>query len=190
MTYNNKILTSPEGVAEFPYISEPDTVFNPDGLFHTKLVCKKSESLKVKKDIDDLIAQEIKKQHDKDPEKPIKKAPLPYVESDDEITFNFKLNASGTRKSDGKAFTQEPNIVNADMSPFNKELKIWGGSKLQITFEPYSWNMPIGIGCTLRIKTVQVLELVTGGNTSNTLGDLKAKPMKDPTVKEKVEVNL
>jgi hypothetical protein len=50
--------------------------------------------------------------------------------------------------------------------------------------------MPIGIGCTLRIKTVQVVQLVTGGSTSNTLGDLKVKPMKDPIIKEKVEVNL
>ena len=185
----SNILTSPEGVSEYPYLSDPDIAFNPEGLFHTKLVCKKSESLKVKKAIDDLIAQEIKKQHDKDPKKPIKKS-YPYVETDDEIIFNFKLNATGTRKSDGKAFTQEPNLVNADNTPFNKEQKIWGGSILQITFEPYSWNMPIDIGCTLRIKTVQVVQLVTGGSTSNTLGDLKVKPMKDPIIKEKVEVNL
>ena len=61
----SNILTSPEGVSEYPYLSDPDIAFNPEGLFHTKLVCKKSESLKVKKAIDDLIAQEIKKQHDK-----------------------------------------------------------------------------------------------------------------------------
>ena len=180
-----KILTSPEGVSEYPYLSEPDIAFNPEGLFHTKLKCKKSESLNVKKAIDDLIALEVKKQHDKDPKKPIKKAPLPYAEGDDDITFNFKLNANGVRKSDGKPFTQEPNLVNADNTPFNKEQNIWGGSILQITFEPYSWNMPIGIGCTLRIKTVQVVQLVTGGSTSNTLGDLKVKPMKEPIIKEK-----
>ena len=78
----SNILTSPEGVSEYPYLSDPDIAFNPEGLFHTKLVCKKSESLKVKKAIDDLIAQEIKKQHDKDPKKPIKKS-YPYVETDD-----------------------------------------------------------------------------------------------------------
>ena len=182
------ILTSPEGIAEFPYLSEPDTVFNPEGLYNTKLVCKLSESSKVKKAIDDLIALEVKKQHDDNPNKQIKKAPLPYQVRDEEIVFNFKMNASGVRKKDGKAFTQKPNIVNADMSPFNEDIKIWGGSKLQITFEPYSWNMPIGIGCTLRLKTVQVLELVTGGTTSNTLGDLKAKPMKEPILKEEVNI--
>ena len=134
-----------------------------------------------------MIAQEIKKQHDKDPKKEIKKS-LPYTEDGDDIIFNFKLRASGTRKSDGKPFTQEPNIVNADLTPFDKNQKIWSESILKITFEPYSWNMPVGIGCTLRIKTIQVLELVTG-KTSNTLGDLKVETMVEPKVKEQEEAH-
>ena len=177
------ILTSPKGKAEWPHLVDPDIEFNPDGLYHTKLVCKKSESLEVKKAIDDLIAQEVKKQHDQDPKKAIKKAPLPYNESDDEITFNFKLRASGKRKSDGTPFTQEPNIVNADLTPFDTNQKIWSDSVLKITFEPYTWNMPLGIGCTLRIKTIQVLELVTS-KASDTLGELKAETMVAPKVKD------
>jgi len=180
------ILTSPEGISEYPYLSEPDTMFNPEGLFHTKLVCKKSESEKVKKAIDDMIASEVKKQHDQDPNKQIKKAPLPYEERGEEIIFNFKMKASGVRKSDNKPFTQEPNLLNADLTPFDKDQKIWGGSKLKITFEPYAWNMPIGIGCTLRLKTVQVLELVTGKST-NSLGELKVEPVVAPKVKDEVE---
>ena len=58
------ILTTPKGIAKWPYLIEPDIEFNPDGLFHTKLSCKKSESVNIKKAIDDMIAQEIKKQHD------------------------------------------------------------------------------------------------------------------------------
>ena len=176
------ILTTPKGIAKWPYLIEPDIEFNPDGLFHTKLSCKKSESVNIKKAIDDMIAQEIKKQHDKDPNKAITKS-LPYTEEGDDIVFIFKMKASGVRKSDKKTFTQEPNIVNADLTPFDKSLKIWGDSILKITFEPYSWNMPIGIGCTLRLKTVQVLELVTG-KSSNTLGELKAEPVVAPKVKD------
>jgi len=184
------ILTTPKGVAEYPYLSEPDIAFNPEGLFHTKLVCKKSESANIKKAIDDMIAQEVKKQHDLDPKKKITKAPLPYEENDmDIIVFNFKMKASGVRKSDGKTFTQKPNIVNADLTPFDRSQKIWGESMLKITFEPYSWNMPIGIGCTLRLKTVQVLELVTG-KQSDTLGDLKVEPVVAPKVNEEKEINL
>ena len=96
------------------------------------------------------------------PDKAIKKS-LPYTEEGDDIIFNFKMKAKGTRKSDGKPFTQEPNVLNADLTPFDKDHKRYGVIVfLKITFEPYAWNMSIGIGCTLRIKSVQVLELVTG----------------------------
>ena len=37
------ILTSPKGKAEWPHLVDPDIEFNPDGLYHTKLVCKKSD---------------------------------------------------------------------------------------------------------------------------------------------------
>ena len=182
------ILTTPKGIAKWPYLIEPDIEFNPDGLFHTKLSCKKSESVNIKKAIDDMIAQEVKKQHDHSPDKAIKKS-LPYTEEGEEIIFNFKMKAKGTRKSDGKPFTQEPNIVNADLTPFNKDQKIWGDSILKITFEPYAWNMPVGIGCTLRIKTVQVLELVTG-KLSDTLGDLKVEPVVAPKVNQEEETHI
>ena len=43
--------------------------------------------------------------------------------------------------------------------------------------------MPLGIGCTLRIKTIQVLELVTS-KASDTLGELKAETMVAPKVKD------
>ena len=178
------ILTTPKGIAKWPYLTEPDIEFNPEGLFHTKLSCKKTESLNIKKTIDDMIALEVKKQHDLNPDKAIKKS-LPYTEEGDDIVFNFKMKASGVRKSDKKAFTQEPNIVNADLTPFDKSLKIWGDSILKITFEPYAWNMSIGIGCTLRIKTVQVLELVTG-KLSDTLGDLKAEPVVAPKLNQEI----
>ena len=98
------ILTTPKGIAKWPYISEPDKEYNPDGLYHTKLSCKKTESVNIKKAIDDMIAQEVKKQHDQNPDKAIKKS-LPYTEEGDDIIFNFKMKAKGTRKSDGKPFT-------------------------------------------------------------------------------------
>ena len=71
---------------------------------------------------------------------------------------------------------------------FDTNQKLWGDSILKITFEPYTWNTNLGIGCTLRIKSIQVLELVTS-KTSNTLGELKAEPMVAPKVKEE-EISL
>ena len=42
------------------------------------------------KKIDDIVAQQVKLQHDQSPKKPIKKAPLPYEKTDDgKVIFNF-----------------------------------------------------------------------------------------------------
>ena len=179
------ILTSPKGKAIFPHLTEPDTKYKAEGEYHVKLECNKSEGQNIIALIGSEIAKKVKEQHDQDPKKPITKAPLPYVEVNDKVVFNFKMKASGIRKSDGKHFTQKPVLVNADLSPVEPDMQIWGDSILKITFEPYAWNMPIGIGCTLRIKAVQVLELVTG-KSSNTLGELKAEPIVAPKVKEEV----
>jgi|TARA_R100000656_G_scaffold28408_1_gene24809 hypothetical protein len=179
------ILTSPKGKAIFPHLTEPDTKYKAEGEYHVKLECNKSEGQNIIALIGSEIAKKVKEQHDLDPKKPITKAPLPYVEVNDKVVFNFKMKASGIRKSDGKHFTQKPVLVNADLSPVEPDMQIWGDSILKITFEPYAWNMPIGIGCTLRLKAVQVLELVTG-KSSNTLGELKAEPIVAPKVKEEV----
>ena len=177
------ILTSPKGKAIFPHLTEPDIKYKPEGEYHVKLECNKSEGQNIIALIGSEIAKKVKEQHDQDPKKVITKAPLPYLEENDKVIFNFKLKASGIRKSDQKHFTQKPDLVNADLSPLGPDVQIWGDSILRVTFEPYAWNMPIGIGCTLRIKAVQVLELVTG-KSSNTLGELKAEPIVTPKVKE------
>ena len=68
-------------------------------------------------------------------------------------------------------------------------MQIWGDSILKVCFEPYFWNMPIGIGCTLRLKEVQVLELVTG-NTSSSKADFQVEPMVAPKVKTEEEAQF
>ena len=81
-------------------------------MYHTKLECDQKDCQKLIKKIDDIVAQQVKLQHDQSPKKPIKKAPLPYEKTDDgKVIFNFKLNASGTRKDDCKTFFQKPVIV-------------------------------------------------------------------------------
>ena len=174
------------GTAEYPYLTTPDYQFSSGGKYQVKLVVPKEKAKTDIELINNVIASRVAKECQNKSGDQIKKAPLPYEERGEEIIFNFKMKASGVRKSDNKPFTQEPNLLNADLTPFDKDQKIWGGSKLKITFEPYAWNMPIGIGCTLRLKTVQVLELVTGKST-NSLGELKVEPVVAPKVKDEVE---
>ena len=184
----NIILTSPRGKAIFPHLTEADTKFKPEGEYHVKLECKKSESEKLILAIKNEIAKEVKAQNDVTPNKEIKKTSPGYEVDGEKVVFNFKMKASGTRKSDGKHFIQKPNLYGADLSPLGPDVQIWGDSILRITFEPFAWNMPIGIGCTLRIKSVQVIKLVTGAGASNNLGDQKVEPVVTPEVKQEVSI--
>ena len=180
---NNKYLTTPEGKAIYPYLTHPDTEFKSEGLYHTKLECDQKDCQNLIKKIDDIVAQQVKLQHDQSPKKPIKKAPLPYKEVGDKIVFNFKLSAKGTRKDDGKPFTQKAQIVDAKKRPMEDQ-QIWGDSILKIIFEPYGWNMPIGIGCTLRLKVVQVVKLVTGKPQNDILSGLTEVEQQPTEVRE------
>ena len=176
------ILTSPKGKAIFPHLTEPDTKYKAEGEYHVKLECLKSECVAILKQIKDVVAYAVKVQHDNNPNAKIKYAPLPFEEEDENVIFNFKMKASGTRRDNFKTFTQHPVLVNADLTPLGSDVQIWGDSKLRITFEPHSYiSSAIGLGVTLRLKSVQVLELVTG-KSSNTLGELKVEPMVEPKV--------
>ena len=180
------ILTSPKGRAIFPHLTEPDIKFKPEGEYHVKLECNKSDSVAIIKEIKGLIAKKVQEEHNKNPNVKIKYAPQPFEEEGENVIFNFKMKASGTRRDNNKHFTQQPVLVDAELKPLGQDVQIWGDSILRITFEPRAYSMPVGLGCTLRLKTVQVLELVTGKAT-NTLGELKAEPMVAPVVKTESE---
>ena len=86
----DKVLTTSKGKAIFPHLIEADTMFQTEGLFHVKLECPKVESKNIISVIKNGIAQEVKKQHDVNPNKAITHAPLPYEETDETVTFKFK----------------------------------------------------------------------------------------------------
>ena len=179
----DKYFTSPEGKAIYPYLTHPDTEFKTDGEYHTKLECNLEDSKPLIHKIKSVIAEQIKLQNNDNQKKAVKKAPLPFKELGDKIIFNFKLSAKGTRKDDGKPFTQKPQIVDAKKRPMEDQ-QIWGDSILKIICEPYGWNMPIGIGCTLRLKVVQVVKLVTGKPQNDILSGLTEVEQQPTEVRE------
>lgn len=174
----SKIKTSPKGETVYPWITQPDTQFNTDGVYHTKLLVDGEEAKATIKIINDVIAKEIAKQHQKTPDdiKPVNRAPLPYKEMEDgRVEFNFKMRASGINSITKQPFTQSPRIVDDQLNEFPKDKNIFGGSIVKINYEPVGYNVAgTGIGCTLRLKAVQVFKLVE--NTSVTQGFTKVEP--------------
>ena len=82
------------------------------------------------------------------------------------VKVNFKCKASGITKT-GQAWTQKPKVFDSKGTPLAKDILVWGGTTMKVAYEviPYSNNM-LGSGVSLRLKAVQVHELVSGGGAS------------------------
>lgn len=148
-----KDIKTPIGTSSYPYLTgDGDTVFNSDTPFHTKLKLPKAEAAPIIQKINNCIAAEIAEEHKKKPgiEK-VKRAPLPYKEVEDElIEFKFKTKF-------------KPKITDKKAVPLDGTKTIWSGTTMRVRFDACSYNSPaVGIGCTLRLKEVQIKDLVEG----------------------------
>lgn len=161
------------GVAIYPHLVEPDTKFNAEGEYKVKLRlspdsvitdAKGKRVADVQSFIDEMMGKALEKAKQENKGK-IKEADAPYEIDDEtgEVLVNFKLKATGKTR-DGKEFTQKPALFDSKGKP--AEVKgVWGGSKIKVSFEvvPFYTKL-IGAGVSLRLKAVQIIELIAGGN--------------------------
>ena len=183
------------GTAEFPYLTAPDYQFSPEGKYQVKLVVPKDKAKADIELINNTIASNIAKQKQNNPEKEIKKAPLPYEVVGDVVRFKFHCKASGINSKTGNSFTQKPVIKDAKDKLFAKDKQIWSGSKLKVAYECVPYNVSgTGIGVTLRLKGAQVVELVEGsgvsfGEIEDNQSEYQGLPMDDKFPEIKQEAN-
>ena len=183
-------LVTPEGTAVYPHLNEPDTKFNADGEYSTKLSVS-SETANSLIEVLESFYEEAYKDHCKEQNKQkLKKHNHPWTEETDEdgndtgnVVFKFKMKAK-TRTG----IVMRPILVDSETKPL--ENKIGSGSKLKVSFEARSWYVPaLGVGVTLRLRGVQVINLVewTGGSSVESLGFSKEQGFVSETVVESEE---
>lgn len=168
-------ITSPKGVAVYPKLTKPDTKFKAEGEYSIKLKLPQEAA-------DALVAKLTPILEDfKKTEKfqtTAKKVGLKKVKqldwykdvNDDEgnatgdVEMSFKAKASG-KKKDGTEWKRGPVAVfDAKGTPL-KDVQVWGGSEVKVSFSPMPWINPKGeYGVKLGLEAVQVLRLVSGGN--------------------------
>ena len=170
------------GEALYPHLSKPDYKFRPEGLYHTELLVDEKEA---QKDIDvinksiELKLQEFKKEN---PGKKPLMAPKPYKTHQEDptipegkIKFNFKMKASGINSKTKEPFEQKPNLYDFKLDPIPTEKNIWSESVIRVQYEPFGYYVAsTGLGCTLRLKGVQVKTLVEG--QTQDIGFTKVEP--------------
>ena len=162
----NESWVTPQGVAIYPRLNEPDTKFDPNGVFSVtlRLPAKEGAALlkRLETKLDAFHAEQVKILR-----KPsLRKAPLPHslAANDDgvetgEHDFKFKLKHNVTTRA-GKSWTQRPKMFDGELKGFTGP-KVGANSELIISFSPITYHAPsMGCGSTLRLKAVQGNKLV------------------------------
>ena len=167
-------IVTPAGRAIYPWLINPDTKFNALGEYKVSLSLHSSEAEPLIKKIDEAmekakaLAPEGKKIKLQDP---------PYyneVDGDEQetgnILFKFKSKAQIQTK-DGKTLRISPKLFDAKGTLLKDIDDIWGGSKIKISADvaPY-YVGAVGAGVSLRLKAVQIIELVKGGGNADSYG--------------------
>ena len=148
--------TTPKGVAQYPWLSKPDTKFSEEGEYKVSLILSKEEAIPILKQINEVFAENVAAESKKNGGKDIKKAPPPYMEQLDDagnstgkVILKFKSKAA-----------YKPAIFDAKGIPMI-DSNVWGGSEIKIngSIAPYYTTL-IGAGVALRLRAVQVIQYV------------------------------
>lgn len=175
-----EIFQTPLGELVFPWLNEPDTRYNKDGgTYQTLISIPETEC-------QDLVAQ-LERIRDAefatlDPQKAqsyskkdvfeleFTRPPKDATEEEKEAfvpepTGNYLFKTKMykiVRPKNKDAFEQSPILIDRDESAVT--VPIWGGTKARIRGQVVPWQNAAQkqVGVTLRLKAVQVFELVTG----------------------------
>lgn len=167
-----EIVTTPKGRLIYPHIIKPDTKFDPQGVYDTQIVLMPSEALDILLEkINVTYAVQINTVREANPKKQIKTADYPYkdeIDEDGNTTGNTVLHAKlkAVGKNGDETWAQYPAIFDALCKPIkDKEISAWSGTIARISFHIVPFYTALaGAGVSLRLKAVQIINLVEGGD--------------------------
>lgn len=178
-------ILTPTGIAVWPKLNAPDTKFKAGGEFKVglRLSAEQAQPLidKFEAELAYYFDSEKAELMQGDGKSKAKAKALklatdkPYkMEVDDEgdetgnIVFNFKMPNRIPRE--GKAdIVLFPDFFDAGGKSLKNPPEVWGGSKLRISGQLRPFNMALtGVGLSLRLQAVQIIELTTKGSRDAT----------------------
>ena len=139
-------VTTPVGNASYPWLKQPDTKFNPDGLYSCNIIVDKDKAQKLITIIDKAYDDNIASEKAKAPNKKIKLAAKPYDEQEgNKVLFKIKTKA----KIGDVAI--RPHVVDAKGQPIINT-DIFGGSEVKVSADLIPYYVPAnGAGISLRL---------------------------------------
>ncbi len=169
------------GKALWAKLFEPDTKFDANGIYSISLTLPEADAAEMCEELDALTAakfdEEVKNKPALKNQLSIQEpyAPVYDRETGDatgDVEFKFKLKAKVNTR-DGRTFEQKVAVVDAKRTPMTDEIAIGNGSDVKVAFEPMPY-MVAGtkkVGVSLRLKAVQVIDLVEYGSPAASVFD-------------------
>jgi len=177
----SKQLKIVSGSAQWAKVFEPDTKFDPLGVYTINVQMPDADAVELGEQLDQIV-QEKKAETIKDDlrlKSFLTTAPTSVVVLDRETgdptgytEFKLKLKAK-VRKRDGTTYEQKPVVLDAKKQPVDPSVMIGNGSTVKVAFEPIPYYMPSTktVGVSLRLKAVQVVDLVEYGAPATSIFD-------------------
>ena len=160
----SKVYTSPKGTAVWPRLDTPDTKFDEDGMYSCKLHVSEGDFNAFELQINEAVEQAYKNEclaQGKDKVRRAASSPLRITDDGDYEIF---------AKQKAKVHTKSKGILEFSIAAFDSKgmkiemPKVASGSTLKVAVEVNTWFVPSqGFGYTLRLRAVQVIDLVEFG---------------------------
>lgn len=165
-------MTSPKGTAVWPWLNEPDTQYDENGVYCVTLRISDEEAEPLMAKLKDIFKEGYDAEVKKQKKQKLRIANMPWADHEDDqgnktgmVDFKFKQNA--VYEYEGKKIDNRVHLIDSKRNPVTDQ--IGGGSSIRIGFEPYVWFVPsMGVGMKLRLKVVQVIDLVQFSKGQNT----------------------
>ena len=175
-------ITTPKGVAVYPWLNKPDTKFDKKGggNYHVKQRLEPSPELdaiieKINAAADAKMAEVEADLKEKKNFKSLKALTryVPYASVYDEegnetaaIEISAKMAAVVTPGNGKEPFTQKPALFDSKGKLLAKPPAVYGGSEVKINAQviPFYNSATNQAGATLRLRGVQIIKLVVGGS--------------------------
>ena len=153
-----------KGTAKYAHLNEPNKRFEPEfGTYSCDLVVDKDQAEMIKNTLRPLYEEELKQVQEENQGKKIEQKEFPIKEEEGGFLVKSKLKAGGRRR-DGSEYSLSIALFDASGKPLPADVKVWGGSKVNLAFRPRFWYTAMaGFGVSFDLQAVQVLELQNGG---------------------------
>jgi hypothetical protein len=170
-------ITTPICRFSFPKLVEPETKFDPAGQYKVMGVMAPDVASEIADRLDALLNLHKGSLKQQAPTQSFKLADLPFgfeeIDGQPSFVVKTKMKASGMER-DGRHWSAAPALFDAKGQPIRdrESLKgMWSGTTGRIGFDacPF-YNAAIGAGITLRLRAVQIVDLVESGGNAASFG--------------------